>query len=228
MCARTPAPSCRDYDLGIFDFDGTLADSFGFFLRVHDHLAVRHGFRGIDPEEIENLRDLSPRELMRRSGLPRWKLPMVARDFARLMRGADIRLFNGVEDALQRLRGQGITIALVSSNTRDNCRRVVGETHWRKLAHAECGASIFGKRRRIARVLRATGIPPRRAIYVGDQSTDAEAAHAAGVAFGAVGWGYATLSSLKRAGATLLMSEVADLATLGGANADETGRVDDA
>jgi len=38
--------------------------------------------------------------------------------------------------------------------------------------------------------LHATGIVPARTIYIGDQTTDAEAARGAGVAFGAVAWGY--------------------------------------
>ncbi|UGB46277.1 HAD hydrolase-like protein [Frateuria edaphi] len=186
------------YDLIIFDLDGTLADSFPFFVSVHNSLADRHGFRRIEPAEVEPLRRLSAREIMRRLGLPRWKLPLVARSFVRLMREADVRLFDGVAEALETLHVRGVATALVSSNTSDNCRRILGDEHWRRLAHVECGASIFGKRRRIARVLSATGTLPPRAIYVGDQITDGEAARAAGVDFGAVAWGYGAPQSLQR------------------------------
>ena len=48
-------------------------------------------------------------------------------------------------------------------------------------------------------VLNKLGIPPCRAIYVGDQLTDADAARAAGVAFGAVCWGYGAPQALARA-----------------------------
>ncbi|MGN2247657.1 HAD hydrolase-like protein [Frateuria sp. GZRR35] len=202
------------YDLIIFDLDGTLADSFPFFVSVHNHLADRHGFRRIQPAEIEPLRTLSAREVMRHVGLPRWKLPLVARSFVRLMREADVRLFDGVGDALDSLHRRGAAIALVSSNASDNCRRILGDDHWRRLAHVECGASIFGKRRRIARVLGKTGIPPRRAIYIGDQITDAEAARAAGVAFGAVAWGYGTPQSMQRLQPEHLFHHTDDLAML--------------
>ena len=73
------------YDLAIFDLDGTLADSFPFFVSVQNRLAVKHGFRRIDPDEIESLRHHSARELMRHVGLPRWKLPWVARSFVRFV-----------------------------------------------------------------------------------------------------------------------------------------------
>ena len=60
----TPPVLCDDphmtYRLAIFDFDGTLADSFPFFLSVFNTIADRHGFRRIatdqGPEHIERLR----------------------------------------------------------------------------------------------------------------------------------------------------------------------------
>lgn len=203
-----------NYELIIFDLDGTLADSFPFFVSVHNSLADRHGFRHIAPAEVEPLRRLSAREVMRHVGLPRWKLPLVARSFVRLMREADVRLFDGVAEALESLHARGAAIALVSSNASGNCRRILGEDLWRRLAHIECGVSIFGKRRRIARVLKATHTPPRRAIYVGDQITDAQAARAAGVAFGAVAWGYGAPQSLQRLQPDHLFQHAHELATL--------------
>lgn len=202
------------YDLIIFDLDGTLADSFAFFVSVHNQLADRHGFRRIAPAEIETLRGRPAREIMRHVGLPRWKLPLVARSFARLMREADIPLFAGIDPVLQRLQQSGAALALVSSNTAGNCRRILGDAHWQRLVHVECGASIFGKRRRIARALHATGIDPARTIYIGDQATDAEAARAAGVAFGAVAWGYATRASLELIQPEHLFCRVEDLIAL--------------
>ena len=35
------------YELAIFDFDGTLADSFPFLVSVFNQLAERHGFRTV-------------------------------------------------------------------------------------------------------------------------------------------------------------------------------------
>lgn len=213
-----PAPSSADnksmqYDLLIFDLDGTLADSFPFFISVHNRLASRHGFRRIEPSEVEALRDCSASVLMRHVGLPRWKLPWVARSFVSLMHeeGRNVAPFNGVDEMLRELDASGVALALASSNSASNCRRVLGEDTWRRFAHVECGASIFGKRHRIARTLGVTGIHAHRALYVGDQLTDAEAARAAGVAFGAVGWGYASFASLLAADPDVAFARVRDL-----------------
>lgn len=212
-----PRPTTpMQYDLIIFDLDGTLADSFPFFVSVHNRLASRHGFRHIDPSGLEALRGRSVREMMRHVGLSRWKLPWVTRSFIRLMHeeGHHVAPFDGIDAALRELDANGIALAVVSSNSAGNCRRVLGESTWRRFAHVECGAPIFGKRRRLARVLKATGVPARRAIYVGDQLTDAEAARAAGVAFGAVGWGYASCASLLAADPDVAFARVEDLGQL--------------
>ena len=206
-----------DYDLIIFDLDGTLVDSFPFFVGVHNRLAAAHGFRAIEPADVEALRGHSAREMMRHVGLPRWKLPWVARSFVRLMHeeGHALQRFAGVDAALAQLHARGIVLAVVTSNSVGNGRRALGEENWGRFAHVECGASIFGKRRRILRVLRATGKAPARTLYVGDQLTDAQAARSAGVAFGAVAWGYASFDSLLAAGPEQAFASMEELAQLG-------------
>jgi hypothetical protein len=47
-CEEDPLAMMRQsatYKLAIFDFDGTLADSFPFFLSVFNTIADRHGFK---------------------------------------------------------------------------------------------------------------------------------------------------------------------------------------
>ena len=64
--------------------------------------------------------------------------------------------------------------------------------------HYECGMSMFGKAGRIRKVVRRAAVPATHVLYVGDQAMDADAARAAGVAFGAVSWGYAPIAALRR------------------------------
>ena len=199
------------YTLLIFDLDGTLADSFPFFLRVHDELARRHGFRAIGDDHVEPLRRLTTRQMLARSGLPAWRLPLVGRDFVAAMKQADdVRPFPGVADVLPRL-AQRATLALVTSNSREVATQVLGAELMALFAHVDGGASIFGKARRLRRVLAAVGVPARDAIYNGDQDADAEGARDAGVAFGAVDWGYAAPETLAACRPAHRFNTVADL-----------------
>lgn len=204
------------YDLAIFDLDGTLADSFPFFVSIQNRLAQLHGFARVAEHEVDALRHLGPRELMRHVGMARWKLPFVARSFMRLMReqSTPVPMFDGIGDALVQLESRGVTLAIVTTNALDNVHRVLGRSHVERMRHLECGASMFGKRRRLARVLRRAGVPASRAIYIGDQIPDAEAARAAGMDFGAVAWGYATREALEAHRPALVFDTPADLLRL--------------
>jgi phosphoglycolate phosphatase len=187
------------YRLAIFDFDGTLADSFPFFLSVFNTIADLHGFRRIDINNAAHLRHYSTRQMMEHVGMPAWKLPAASRSFMAMMKesAGAIALFDGIPGALRFLHAQGVTIAVVSSNSAHNVRTVLGPELAALVAQFECGMSIFGKASRIRAVLKRCGLAPREAIYIGDQGTDAEASRKAGVDFGAVHWGFATIEALR-------------------------------
>ena len=187
------------YRLAIFDFDGTLADSFPWFLVVMNRLADEHGFRRIEEHEIETLRGRTARQNFADFGVPAWKLPRIGRDFRRHMARdiAHIALFPGVDRLLRGLAERGIRTAIVTSNSIDNVRRVLGPDNAALIQHYACGVSIFGKRAKLRGVLRDSGIAAAEAICVGDEIRDLEAARAEGIAFGAVSWGYTSPEALR-------------------------------
>jgi phosphoglycolate phosphatase len=188
------------YRLAIFDFDGTLADSFPFFVQVFNQLAEQHGFKKIDPDLAPTFRHYNVRQIMKQVGMPDWKLPFVVKSFTSLMKqnAASISLFEHIDDLLLHLTNKGVTLAIVSSNSYDNVSQILGRTNIKLISQFECGMSMFGKPARIRKVLRKTGIPRHEAIYIGDQIADLEAARKEKVGFGAVSWGYETIESLRK------------------------------
>jgi phosphoglycolate phosphatase len=206
------------YRLAIFDFDGTLADSWPFFLSVFNDIADQHGFRRIDIGQAERLRHYGPRDVMRHVGMPAWKLPFASRSFIDRMRAVTgsgrIPLFDGIGPTLHALDRAGVRLAVVSSNAEENVRAVLGPELAALMRQYECGMSIFGKAARIRKVVRRASTPPSQALYVGDQTTDADAARRAGIAFGAVSWGYAPIETLRRVAPEREFGAPADLLSL--------------
>ena len=130
-----PVPGRRGesvtYRLVIFDFDGTLADSASWFVKALNDLAPRHGFRPVTEAEIEMLRGRGNREIIRYPRIAQWRLPFIAADLRRRAAAdaASISLFDGVERLLATLHRNGVTCAIVSSNSSDQRRTRKGNAH---------------------------------------------------------------------------------------------------
>jgi phosphoglycolate phosphatase len=189
------------YQLLIFDFDGTLADSAPWMLRAIQRAADEFGFRKPTVQDMQALRDRDSRAVMRALGIQVWRLPQIAvfiRDLA--IAEAHPPLFPGVPEMLTTLARAGRTLAIVSSNSEVVVRRALGPELAALFAIYACDASFFGKGAKFRRVMQQAGIPRHQTIAIGDEGRDVEACRAARVACGAVAWGYATpglLASLK-------------------------------
>ncbi|MFT8243395.1 HAD hydrolase-like protein [Roseomonas sp. BN140053] len=205
------------YDLAIFDFDGTLADSKDWFFGSLNEVAHRFGFRQTTPEEREELRRLGTREIVRRLRVPLWRMPGIARHMRQRASEdiAAIRLFPGIPEALNSLRQRGAALAVVSSNSENNVRRVLGTDLAGQVGFYGCGSSLFGKAVRLRQAMKRTGSTPARTICIGDESRDIEAAQAVSAASAAVTWGYALPEALRRLGPTVVLEAVEEIAALG-------------
>jgi len=184
----------------IFDFDGTLADSFPWFSEVLGDVADRWGFRRVADGEDEALRHMSASAIFAYLGVPRWKVPLVAADLRKrqALELHRIRLFGGVATLLARLDAAGLRLGVASSNATANVQRVLGAELWGLIDDSECGAGLSAKHRRLRRLLRRARLAPCQALYIGDEIRDIEAARRVGMAAGAVTWGYNRLAALQQ------------------------------
>jgi phosphoglycolate phosphatase len=197
----------------VFDFDGTLSDSGDWFLSVIDELARKFRFRTIRPDEVDMLRHRSSREVIEFLGISRWKLPLIARHLRRLVgRNAhQIELFPGTPDLLERLADTGVKIALVTSNSEANARKILGPAHAARIDFYACGSSLFGKAPKFRHVLKKMGMPAAHALAVGDETRDIDAAREVGMRAGSVLWGYASEAVLSALGPDALFREPQDI-----------------
>jgi phosphoglycolate phosphatase len=202
------------YRLTIFDFDGTLADTLPWMRSIFNELADEHGFRRVESHEYQAFRDLHGRTLLRELGLPLWKLPRVLTSMRRRMSAhtGELLLFSGMSEVLHRLAAAGIQVAIVSSNSRENIERILGAENTRLVAHFNCGVAMFGKAAKLRRAVRQCGVQPSKAIYIGDEIRDAEAAANANIAFGAVTWGQHSAKNLCTQKPAQIFRTIGDIA----------------
>lgn len=201
------------YPLVIFDFDGTLADSFAWFTEALNRVAEEYGLKRLVPDEVEHLRSCDPQTVLRRLKLPFWKLPAIGHRLKALMaqEPGRVRLFPGIEGLLRDLSAAGVRLAMVSSNSLPNVRQVLGSSTTQCIGTYECGVSLLGKAAKLRKVVRQSGVPGKPVLFVGDEIRDLEAAKAAKVDFGAVAWGYNRLEALLRHSPDLVFRCVEDI-----------------
>jgi phosphoglycolate phosphatase len=201
------------YQLVMFDFDGTLADTLPWFMTVMDHVADKYQIKRLTDDEVRLLRGYSAGQVIKHLGVPMWKTPMIAK-YVRGLLARDIdkvTVFDGIGSALQCLARQGPTLALVTSNSYENASRILGPANMALFSCCECGVSIFGKHAKLKKVLNQTGASPDASIYIGDEIRDGEAARHARVAFGAVSWGYTRVEALQACGPHELFESVPEM-----------------
>lgn len=180
-----------------FDFDGTLADSFGAFLTAYGELAASRGLRPILPHRIEALRAMEARQILAELAIPLHRVPELAHALRQTLatRTDRIPCFPGVAQVLPQLAAAGYPLAVVSSNREATVRAVLGLDLAPLIGHYRCGASLFGKAARLKGLCRRLGLAPREVVYVGDEFRDYRAAQEAGLAFVGVAWGYNRLDA---------------------------------
>ncbi|PSB27323.1 HAD hydrolase-like protein [Stenomitos frigidus] len=201
----------------IFDFDGTIADSFDAVFKISNRLAAQFGYPPTSVEEANELKKLSSREILKRSKVPLFKLPFLIRRLRSELNREIARLepIPGIKDALLELKRQGHHLGIVTSNSRQNVIAFLEAQDMRELFDfIESGLTLFGKGRIIQQILRQKEIAPAKAIYVGDETRDVEAARKIGIQVIAVCWGFNSCEVLAAQSPDFLIRRPADLAAV--------------
>ena len=191
-------PQHPKYRLVIFDFDGTLADSYPWFLQVFSELASRYHLPPVETAAIEKLRALEISQILKEYKIPFWKLILIGNHLKRMMsRQIDqISLVDGMQTVIDSLAEGEIRMAVVTSNAEANVRAVLGPQNMAHFDYIESGVSMFGKKSKFQKILRKSGIPASQTLCIGDEVRDLKSSREARIPFGAVDWGYTALATL--------------------------------
>lgn len=181
----------------IFDFDGTIADSFDYVL---DFLSEEAGKPAdFAKAEAEQYRRLSMKDIALKLGIPYWRLPYIYFKGRRVMRKhvLHIRPFKGVPELIRDLAESGHHLSIISANSTKNVRAFLREHDLNsKFGTVRGGAGIFGKIRPTRRLKRK--FPRDITCYIGDEVSDMISAKTAGVHSIGVTWGFASHDELER------------------------------
>jgi len=199
----------------IFDFDGTIADSFEY---VFDFLKVEaKNTREYTTAEKQELRQMSMKRLALHLGVPVWRLAGIYFKGRRVMRAhmEHVQPFPGMDKALRELHEAGFTLFVASANSGHNIRTLLRHQQLQPYFNAVRGGSGFtGKSSLIRQMLVRYRLPRETTWYIGDETGDVVSAAAAGVHSLAVGWGFADPAKLREVGPDAFAEKPSDIVNI--------------
>lgn len=181
----------------IFDFDGTICDSFETTLGIANDYLARFGKKQVDPKRFK---EEGIEEIIKDYKLNKFQILLYVLKGRRELAKHITRLhtFAGLTKVIRKL-SETNTLGIVSSNSRKNIHTFLKkEGIDRYFKFIESSPTIFEKSKKIELVIKRYKFEKNQTIYVGDEIRDIDAAKKTGIKCVTVTWGFANKNLLKR------------------------------
>lgn len=201
----------------IFDFDGTIADSFPFVCHIIINHADKLRCKRLSLPDLVMLKELDSRAVLKYLGIPFWRVAAFVRTLRKITHAQvdDIPIFPGWLEALQTLRANHHQIGLISSNSQQNVEFILRKYHLIDLFDfIVCDKPLFGKTRCLQKLIQRRSLTRSSTYYIGDEVRDIEAAHSVNIQAIAVSWGFHSLSRLKLANPDYVIDDIEQISHL--------------
>lgn len=218
------------------DVDGVLLDSLQPHLGICSDLAAEYALPGVNVPDAASFRAMvatglkvSPmHDFFLAVGFPETAARRAVADYeARFMRQYQPQPFAGHASMLRRLSDAGLTLGLVTANTRGNVEPALGEAmryfDRRCLYYHDTFEPPRSKKDCLADGARMLRLAPDQCVFVGDQPADAAAAQAAGWNFLGVSYGWGLLRDEARWPMVHAVGDIADALAPGPRHASAAG-----
>jgi phosphoglycolate phosphatase len=205
----------------LFDFDGTLADSFAAITASTNHVRAAHGLPPLPEAEVRAYVGHGLDHLMR-TLVPNTPTPEAVaayREHHQNTMLAGTRLMAGVADTVRELARRGYRMAVCSNKRVEFTRQLVGALGLGPYFAAVLGPDDVGGRPKpdpamLLEGLRRIGVSPAEAVYVGDMAVDVQTGKAAGVPVWLVPGGAVGQQDAEAAGPDRVLTGFAELLDL--------------
>ena len=203
----------KNYDLFIFDWDGTLSEMQGV-LRLNESL--KRALRTWDRKaKIKAIEARPQADLARAIRVEETKNELIGKAFEALGTIYRPRLHRGVTELLSLLKKRGKKVAILSNGNSARLSRELEKTHIRKYFDIVVSAKDIGATKPDPRGIRAIasslGARPSRTIYFGDMIDDVLTADLAKADACAISNGFDSHSKLRSAGPKYLFHSIQQL-----------------
>jgi len=214
-----------DFDAVIFDLDGTLADTLDDIADAMNRVLAARGFSPHSPAAYKLMIGGGLRNLVGESLPPGQRsAETIAACLDETIAGYrehcldKTRLYEGVPELLEELRGRGVALAVLSNKADELTRRIVaalcGPGTFTAVVGARPGVPLKPDPAAALLVADGLGAAPARIAYVGDSGVDMRTARGAAMIALGVSWGFRTRDELLDCGAVAVLDHPRELLAL--------------
>lgn len=174
------------YQTIVFDFDGTLADTFNIYLAEIIHTIPELKNFALTPENLRKFKAMGLDQILHELKIPKIKFYWYyLRNAKKIqLKAVNAPIFEGIRDAVLRLQMLGCELVVVTSNQRFVVQEFLRNHKLEVFTRIVGEFNIFAKHRALKK------LKLKDALYIGDEIRDVLACKKAGVPMCAVTWGY--------------------------------------
>ncbi len=200
----------------IFDFDGTIADTFQTIIKISNQLAEEFQFKKMTLPEAELMKDNTLKETIAQLKIPFLKIPtIISKAKTELFKGiSEIEPIIGLNETLVQLKQLEIQMGILTSNSAANVDGFLHNHDLNLFDFIKTTSKIWSKDHHLLKIINDYKLNAKQVIYVGDEVRDIEAARRCGVKIAAVTWGYNSAKTLSTHNPDFLINHPKELLNL--------------
>ncbi len=197
----------------IFDFDGTICDSFELTLKIANEFLAKFNKKPINALEFKTK---GIEEIIKDYKLTKIQILIYIfkgrRELSKHI--SELSSFSNMTDVIKKLSKEN-TLAIVSSNSEKNIHTFLKlnklDTYFKFIVSSP---TLFNKAKKIESAIKKYNLMKNETIYIGDEVRDIKAAKKTGVKSAAVTWGFASKILLNKFNPDFLIDDPQKLLSL--------------
>lgn len=184
----------------IFDFDGTLVDSFDLIFDIASRYSSKYTLRKISKKDRKLARTKSLSAIIREDlNIGFHQLPSfvedIKKDYAKEV--GKVRIHDGLKATISELAKKH-DLYILTSNSKESVKAALRKNKICCFKEIYSDSSLFGKSVILKRLMKKYNLKRGDCIYVGDETRDIEACRKANIRIIAVTWGFSKGTLLRR------------------------------
>lgn len=184
----------------VFDFDGTIADTFPEAVRVLNEILPGFGLRKVTSGDLKIFRSKGARKTLKELKIPWLKIVRINKEvLLELKKRVEfLELIKGMNEVLKELKKKGYVLGILTGNIRESVEKFLNKNDLDIFDFIYSGGSILGKHVVVKRMMKSQKFKNNDFVYVGDEVRDIEACKKVGVKIISVAWGFNDYAALKK------------------------------